>query len=140
MTSEVLSEAAALKLASREKHPASTEITFDNGVVIGGKAVVLIAGPCAVESERQLMATATGVANAGAQLLRGGAFKPRTSPYAFQGLGTAGLELLARARRNTGLLVVTEAMDQDTLDDVAKSKLLHEQPRHDRFPGTRVVG
>jgi 3-deoxy-7-phosphoheptulonate synthase len=120
VTPEVLSEAAALKLASRETHPASTEIRFDNGVVIGGKPVVLIAGPCAVENERQLLATATGVAAAGAQLLRGGAFKPRTSPYAFQGLGSAGLELLARARRETGLLVVTEAMDQDTLDQVAE--------------------
>jgi 3-deoxy-7-phosphoheptulonate synthase len=119
VSSEVLSEAATLQLASREKHPASTEITFDNGVVIGGSRVVLIAGPCAVESERQLLATATGVAGAGAQLLRGGAFKPRTSPYAFQGLGQAGLDLLARARRDTGLLVVTEAMDQDTLDQVA---------------------
>ena len=119
MSQEVFSEAAALQLASRQKHPASTEITFDNGVVIGGNRVVLIAGPCAVEDERQLLATANGVAGAGAQLLRGGAFKPRTSPYAFQGLGQAGLELLARARRDTGLLVVTEAMDQDTLDQVA---------------------
>ena len=119
MTPEVLSETATLVLAAREKHPASTEITFDNGVVIGGTRVVLIAGPCAVENERQLMTTASGVAGAGAQLLRGGAFKPRTSPYAFQGLGPVGLELLARARRETGLLVVTEAMDQDTLDQVA---------------------
>ena len=119
MSSEVFSDTAAPQLASREKHPAPTEITFDNGVVIGGDRVVLIAGPCAVENERQLLSTATGVADAGAQLLRGGAFKPRTSPYAFQGLGMAGLELLARARRDTGLLVVTEAMDQDTLDQVA---------------------
>lgn len=119
MTQEVVSEAAALRLASRETHPAATEIRFDNGIVIGGKSVVLIAGPCAVENERQLMATATGVAAAGAQILRGGAFKPRTSPYAFQGLGPAGLDLLARARRETGLLIVTEAMDQDTLDQVA---------------------
>jgi len=117
---EVLSGTAALRLASRQRHPAPTEIAFDNGVVIGGRRVVLIAGPCAVESEQQIMATATGVAGAGAQLLRGGAFKPRTSPYAFQGLGAAGLELLARARRDTGLLVVTEAMDQDTLDQVAE--------------------
>jgi 3-deoxy-7-phosphoheptulonate synthase len=119
VSSEVFSDTAAPQLASREKHPAPTEITFDNGVVIGGDRVVLIAGPCAVEDERQLLSTATGVADAGAQLLRGGAFKPRTSPYAFQGLGVAGLELLARARRDTGLLVVTEAMDQDTLDQVA---------------------
>ena len=85
---------------------------------------MLIAGPCAVEDERQLLSTAIGVAAAGAQLLRGGAFKPRAahlSRCAFQGLpGAAGLELLARARRETGLLVVTEAMDQDTLDQVAE--------------------
>lgn len=82
--------------------------------------MVVVAGPCAVEDEQQLLATAHAVAGAGARLLRGGAFKPRTSPYAFQGLGHAALGLLARARAETGLLIVTEAIDVDSVDAVAE--------------------
>jgi 3-deoxy-7-phosphoheptulonate synthase len=81
--------------------------------------VLVIAGPCSVESEEQIFATARAVGAAGAGALRAGAFKPRTSPYAFQGLGRAGLELLAAVRRETGLLIVTEAMDEEGLEQVA---------------------
>jgi len=97
------------KLASREFHPADSVFPI-NGVSIGGKQIVVMAGPCAVESREQLMETAEAVKEAGAHVLRGGAFKPRTSPYSFQGLGEKGLHLLAEARRATGLPVVTEVM------------------------------
>ena len=117
---EVIWGGAAHHLASRDWHPEPTRIAFGNGVVVGGDEVVVIAGPCAVEDEHQLLETAARVAETGAQFLRGGAFKPRTSPWSFQGLGTAGLALLARARQETGLLVVTEAVDQDTVEDVAE--------------------
>ncbi len=98
------------KLASREFHPQDTVVQV-NGVKIGGEQLVVMAGPCAVESREQLMTTAWAVKEAGAQILRGGAFKPRTSPYSFQGLGEEGLKLLAEARKETGLPVVTEVMD-----------------------------
>jgi len=98
------------KLASREFHPRDTIVSV-NGVKVGGKQVVVMAGPCAVESHDQLLETARAVKEAGAQVLRGGAFKPRTSPYSFQGLGEEGLRLLAEAREETGLPVVTEVMD-----------------------------
>ncbi|HEX9895579.1 MAG TPA: 3-deoxy-7-phosphoheptulonate synthase [Gemmatimonadales bacterium] len=107
-------------LASRDWHPEPTRIRFANGVTVGGDDVIVIAGPCAVEGEAQLLETAHRVAESGAQFLRGGAFKPRTSPWSFQGLGPAGLELLERARQETGLLVVTEALDPDTVDQVAQ--------------------
>jgi 3-deoxy-7-phosphoheptulonate synthase len=97
------------KLVSREFHPHPTRITVGN-VVIGGDDLAVIAGPCSVESEDQIMRTAHGVREAGARLLRGGAYKPRTSPYSFRGMGEKGLELLARAREATGLPVVTEVM------------------------------
>ncbi|MCM2304213.1 MAG: 3-deoxy-7-phosphoheptulonate synthase, partial [Elusimicrobia bacterium] len=87
---------------------------------IGGPGLVVIAGPCAVESEEQMLRIARRVKAAGAQMLRGGAFKPRTSPYAFQGMGKKGLQLLALARKETGLPVVTEVLDQRTLADVAE--------------------
>ncbi len=98
------------KLASRETRDGDTVIKVGD-VEIGGPKCIVIAGPCAVESEEQLMATATAVKKAGASMLRGGAFKPRTSPYSFQGLGEEGLKILARAREETGLPVVTEVMD-----------------------------
>lgn len=108
-------------LASRTWHPEPTLIRFGNGVVIGrGADPAIIAGPCAVESEEQILAAARAVASAGARLLRGGAYKPRTSPYAFQGLGDAALPLLARAREETGLLIVTEAVDAEEVDRVAE--------------------
>jgi 3-deoxy-7-phosphoheptulonate synthase len=98
------------KRASRDFHPADTILEL-NGVSIGGPRLVMMAGPCAVESRAQLLETAHAVKEAGAQVLRGGAYKPRTSPYSFQGLAEQGLRLLAEARQETGLLVVTEVID-----------------------------
>lgn len=95
------------KLASREFHPNDTIIDI-NGYQIGGDAVIIMAGPCAVENRQQMIEIAHLVKEAGGHFLRGGAFKPRTSPYSFQGLGEEGLELLAEARRETGLPIVTE--------------------------------
>ena len=106
------------QLASRELHPQDTVIQV-NGVAIGGRQVVVMAGPCAVESREQLLETAHAVKEAGAHLLRGGAFKPRTSPYSFQGLGEEGLQLLAEARSQTGLPIVTEATDPQMVPLVA---------------------
>ena len=100
------------KLASRDFQPEDTVVCL-NGIRIGGKAVVVMAGPCAVESRQQLLETAQAVKEAGATVLRGGAYKPRTSPYSFQGLGLEGLEILAEARAQTGLLVVTEVVSPD---------------------------
>jgi 3-deoxy-7-phosphoheptulonate synthase len=107
------------KLASREYHPADTVVDV-SGVKIGGMQVKVIAGPCSVESEAQTVEIARRVKEAGAHMLRGGAFKPRTSPYAFQGLGKAGLKILAKARDETGLPVVTEVMDPHEVKLVAK--------------------
>ena len=89
-------------------------------LTIGDGAFVVMAGPCAVESEHQLMTTAETVAMAGAQVLRGGAFKPRSSPYSFQGLGIEGLKLLSKARRETGLAIITEVMSEEDVDVVAE--------------------
>ncbi len=100
------------KLASRDFHPKNTIIEL-NGISIGGEQLVVMAGPCAVESRQQLLETAHAVKEAGAKVLRGGAFKPRTSPYSFQGLAEEGLKLLAEAREETGLLIVTEVMEPD---------------------------
>jgi 3-deoxy-7-phosphoheptulonate synthase len=105
------------KLASREFKPENT-VVRTAGVEIGGKKVVIIAGPCSVESEEQILETAEAVKAAGANLLRGGAYKPRTSPYAFQGLGEGGLRLLALAREKTGLGIVTEVMESAEVDMV----------------------
>lgn len=99
------------KLVSREFRKSDTVITFPNGVTIGGPEIQVMAGPCAVESEEQLLYVAERVKKAGAKILRGGAFKPRTSPYTFQGLGEEGLVHLSKAREKTGLLVITELMD-----------------------------
>jgi 3-deoxy-7-phosphoheptulonate synthase len=98
------------KLASRDFHPQDTVVKL-NGVSIGGQQLIVMAGPCSVESREQLLETAHAVKEAGAQVLRGGAYKPRTSPYSFQGLGEKGLRILAEAREQTGLLIVTEVMD-----------------------------
>ncbi|MEW5762098.1 MAG: 3-deoxy-7-phosphoheptulonate synthase [Bacillota bacterium] len=106
------------KLVSRELKPEKTVVRIGNVAVGAGKPVI-IAGPCAVESEAQLMEAARAVKQAGAHLLRGGAFKPRTSPYSFQGLEEEGLKLLARAREATGLPVVTEAVDTRDVELVA---------------------
>jgi 3-deoxy-7-phosphoheptulonate synthase len=106
------------KLAGRDFHPANTVIPLRSGVGIGSSTFVVMAGPCAVESEEQTLRIACRVKEAGAHVLRGGAFKPRTSPYSFQGLGLDGLKILDTARKETGLPVITEALDQRSLDDV----------------------
>jgi 3-deoxy-7-phosphoheptulonate synthase len=100
------------KQVSREWKPESTIVEIAPGVRFGANEVVIIAGPCSVESEQQIVTAARAVRAAGGTALRGGAFKPRSSPYSFQGLGRQGLELLALARRETGLPIVTEAMDE----------------------------
>jgi 3-deoxy-7-phosphoheptulonate synthase len=107
------------KIASREFHPTDTLVPL-NGLKVGDTKLALIAGPCSVESRDQLMETAHAVKEAGATALRGGAFKPRTSPYSFQGLGEKGLELLAEAREATSLPVVTEVMEPGLVPLVAK--------------------
>ena len=107
------------KLASRDFKQSDSVIDV-SGVKIGGKNIVVMAGPCSVETEEQLMTTAEAVKASGAMLLRGGAFKPRTSPYAFQGLGEDGLKLLAKAREKTGLGIVTEVMESPEVDMVAE--------------------
>jgi 3-deoxy-7-phosphoheptulonate synthase len=117
---EVIFVTKPYKQVSREWKPESTVIRLANGVTIGGPEVVVMAGPCSVESESQIMAAAEAVRAAGATVLRGGAFKPRSSPYSFQGLGREALRLLAKAREATGLLVVTEAMDPDQVEEVAE--------------------
>ena len=108
------------KQASREWKQEPTVIRLPGGLTIGGEEVVVMAGPCAVESEAQIIASAHAVRDAGATVLRGGAYKPRSSPYSFQGLGLPGLKLLAKAREETGLLIVTEAMDPEGADLVAE--------------------
>jgi 3-deoxy-7-phosphoheptulonate synthase len=107
------------KLASREFSPGDSTFPI-NGVTIGGEGVVIIAGPCSVESRQQILEAAQAVREAGAHALRGGAFKPRTSPYSFQGLGEQGLEMLAEARQLTGLAVVTEVMAPEQVALVAR--------------------
>ncbi|MGC2324113.1 MAG: 3-deoxy-7-phosphoheptulonate synthase, partial [Terriglobales bacterium] len=108
------------KLVSRQVRPGGTVVDV-GGVRIGnGEPVVVIAGPCSVESREQLLTTARAVKSAGARLLRGGAYKPRTSPYDFQGLGEEALELLAEARRETGLPVVTEVMSTEDVDVICE--------------------
>ena len=107
------------KLVSREAHPEPSTIDV-RGIVIGGKKVHVMAGPCSVESEKQLLSTAEAVKAAGATVLRGGAFKPRTSPYEFQGLGEKGLKLLAKARKETGLAVITELLSEQHVELVAE--------------------
>jgi 3-deoxy-7-phosphoheptulonate synthase len=107
------------KLVSREAHPENSTIRVRDQV-IGGQKFQVMAGPCSVESETQLLKTAHGVKAAGATVLRGGAFKPRTSPYEFQGLGEKGLKLLAKARKETGLAVITELLSESHAEMVAE--------------------
>ena len=108
------------KQVSREWKAENTVVTIGGAVHVGGNEVVIMAGPCSVESEEQIVTAARQVRAAGASCLRGGAFKPRSSPYSFQGLGKKGLELLAVARRETGLGIVTEAMDEEGAELVAE--------------------
>jgi len=115
---EVVHITQPYKLVSREVSPDNTVINIRD-VHIGDRQLIVMAGPCAVESREQCMAIAERVATSGAKVFRGGAFKPRTSPYSFQGLGERGLEILAEVRERYNLLLVTEAMDTETIDIVA---------------------
>jgi 3-deoxy-7-phosphoheptulonate synthase len=108
------------KLASKEVKKEPSQVRISDSVVIGGKQVIVMAGPCSVESEQQIIESARAVKAAGATVLRGGAFKPRTSPYSFQGLEEEGLKLLAKARDITGLPVVTEVVNPETAELVAE--------------------
>ncbi len=112
---EVIPVTHAYKLVSREVK-AENSVVLIGGVAVGGPGLVIAAGPCAVESHDQMLTVARRVKQAGAHILRGGAFKPRTSPYSFQGLGEEGLQILAAAREETGLPVVTEALDSEGVD------------------------
>lgn len=107
------------KLASRDFHAEDRVITLANGARLGGPGLLVMAGPCAVESREQLQATAEAVARAGAKVLRGGAFKPRTSPYSFQGLGEKGLMLLREVADELGMAVVTEVLTPEDVGEVA---------------------
>ncbi len=116
---EVIPVSAPYKLVSREAKKENTVVSV-GGVPIGGKRLVVVAGPCAVESEAQAIETGLRVREAGAVLYRGGAYKPRTSPYSFQGLGEEGLKILAKVRSETGLPIVTEVLDTETAELVAE--------------------
>ena len=116
---EIIHVTKAYKQVSREWQAESTVVRLPGGLTVGGDEVVVMAGPCSVESERQILDAARAVREAGATVLRAGAYKPRSSPYSFQGLGRPGLKLLARAREETGLLLITEAMDAEEMDFVA---------------------
>src|SRR5207237_4405240 len=110
---------APYKFVSREFRKERSAINV-NGLEIGGDEFIMMAGPCSVESETQIMETAEGVAAAGARVLRGGAFKPRTSPYDFQGMAEEGLKLLRKAREATGLAIITEVMSDRDVDLIAQ--------------------
>tara|TARA_B110000196_G_scaffold320137_1_gene340724 strand:- start:7551 stop:8561 length:1011 start_codon:yes stop_codon:yes gene_type:complete len=117
---EIILVTKPYKQVSREWREADTIVEVGGGVTFGGSLVPVIAGPCSVESESQIMDIAHQLKELGASLLRGGAFKPRTSPYSWQGLGEKGLELLARSREATGLGIVTEVMDSENVDLVSQ--------------------
>ena len=118
---EAISISKPYKLASREFNPNDTVVRIGGrGVLVGGGNFAVFAGPCAVESEEQVLATAKAVKAAGAQVLRGGAFKPRTSPYSFRGLGEDGLKILASAREETGMPIITEVMSQRDVELVSR--------------------
>jgi 3-deoxy-7-phosphoheptulonate synthase len=117
---KVVRISAPYKFVSRQFKPGRTRIALNNGVEIGGDEFIVMAGPCSVESEKQIMEAAEGVAKAGAKMLRGGAFKPRTSPYDFQGMEEDGLKLLQKAKAATGLGIVTEVMSDRDVDLIAQ--------------------
>ncbi len=119
--SQVIHVSKPYKLVSRDFHPRNTIVRVGNVEIGEGKRPIMVAGPCAVESEAQILKTARAVKKAGADLLRGGAFKPRTGPHTFQGLREEGLRLLVMAREETGLPIVTEVMSPDTVGLVAES-------------------
>src|SRR6059058_1060540 len=117
---EVIHVSKPYKQVSREWRQENTLVTIAPGVVFGGRDIPIIAGPCSVENEKQIVLAAQQVRDAGGAALRGGAFKPRSSPYSFQGLGRKGLELLALARAESGLPIVTEALDEEGAHHVAE--------------------
>jgi len=117
---EVIVVSHPYKQVSREWKAEDTVVTLPNGTRVGGREIAIMAGPCAVESEEQIVGVARTLRRMGATILRGGAFKPRTSPYSFQGLGEEGLVLLARAREASGMAVVTEALDPEGVELVAR--------------------
>jgi len=117
---EVIRVSKAYKLASRDVKEEDTVIRFATGAAIGGRDLAVVAGPCSIESREQAFAIAEQVAAAGAQFFRGGAYKPRTSPYAFQGLGLEALKIMSEIRDRFGLSIVTEALDSETLNLVAE--------------------
>ena len=135
------SRQCSYKLASREYKLEDTTIKIA-GVVLGGKEIMIMAGPCAVESEEQLLVAARAVKQAGAKILRGGAFKPRSSPYSFQGLAEVGLKMLTKARRETGLLIVTEVVATEDVGLVSHySDILQVGARNmQNFPLLKAVG
>ena len=139
---EVIPVSHSYKQVSREWRDENTVVELPNGTRVGGKEVVVMAGPCAVESEEQILALAETLKGKGATILRGGAFKPRSSPYSFQGLGLKGLEFLAKAREQTGMAVVTEALDVQTADQVAEyADILQVGARNmQNYPLLRKVG
>lgn len=139
---EVIPVSHSYKQVSREWKEDNTIVSLPNGTRIGGNEIAIMAGPCAVESEEQILEIAGILAKAGATILRGGAFKPRTSPYSFQGLGVKGLEYLARAREETGMAIVTEALDVEAADHVAEyADILQVGARNmQNYPLLRKVG
>jgi 3-deoxy-7-phosphoheptulonate synthase len=119
---EIIHVTKPYKLASRDFHPRDTTVRLGPGVKVGGRApFLIIAGPCAVESEAQILKTARLLAKLGVPVLRGGAYKPRTSPHSFQGMREEGLRILARAREETGVLTATEVMSPEHVETVARS-------------------
>ena len=138
---DALAPSAPYRLASRVAHPEKTVVRVGDALIGAGRPVV-IAGPCSVESEEQIVEAALLAREAGAQLLRGGAFKPRTSPYSFQGLGLDGLAPLARARAESGLPIVTEVMEPAMVEPVAEvADVLQVGSRNmQNFPLLRAVG
>ena len=130
------------KLAARGEGRPATKITLDNGTVVGGDSFVMMAGPCTIESREQLIDTAQAVKKAGATILRGGAYKPRSSPYSFQGLADTGLTYLEEARTISGLPVITEVMDPSLVDTVARyADIVQVGARNcQNFPLLKAVG
>jgi len=139
---EVIPVSHSYKQVSREWREENTVVELPNGTRVGGPEIVLMAGPCAVESEEQILGLAGELKRMGATILRGGAFKPRSSPYSFQGLGVRGLEFLARAREQTGMAIVTEALDVETAAHVADyADILQVGARNmQNYPLLRKVG
>ncbi len=130
------------KLASRESHPENTIVDLGDGVTIGGKKLAIMGGPCSVENEDQIEQSAEAVAKAGAAILRGGAFKPRTGPYSFEGLGEAGLKMMRAAADRHGLKVVTEVLDIRHMDMVCRdADMLQVGARNmQNYPLLREIG